>query len=128
MLDIEVLILVGLFLFIVVLTALGIVVGRKPAMTEFEARQRGLTLPARSQEEKARDRARSDASMRDAAKAFTVFAIGSAIAALLVYLVWPGVLVYLLPVFAGLGILLIFVIMWLDEERIKARYRDIRIE
>jgi len=124
----------GMFVLITVLTAavvltiLGLMIGRKPVVTEFEARQRGLQVPERSAEEKATDRERSEATMRTAMKLVWVFIAGLAVVSAVTYVQWREYLVYLTPVYVGAVVLLFFFMMWLDEERMKARYQEMRIE
>ena len=103
-------------------------VGKKPVITEFEARQRGIEIPERTREEKEKARARSDATMRSAVKLFIAMTIGLAGVSVVVYLRSPDLLIYFTPVYAGVGVLFVFVVMWLDEEREKAKYLESRIE
>lgn len=69
----------------------------------------------------------SDSTMRDAVKLYFVFLLGLAGLTVVLYLQAPELLIYLIPVYVGAGILLVFVIMWVDEERMKERYFKSRL-
>jgi len=66
--------------------------------------------------------------MATVVKLFTVAATGLVAAGAVTYVIEPGLVVYFVPVYAGIGIIFFFVVMWLDEERVKKRYREMRIE
>jgi len=111
----------------VVLTLLGLMIGRKPVVTEFEARRRRLRMPERSVDERTSDRDRSEGTMKTAMQLLLVFLAGLAIFSAVTYIMWREYLVYLTPVYAGALVLLFFFLVWLDEERMKARYAEVKI-
>ena len=128
MFDLAALIFLLVLCVIVVLVVLGLMVGRNPAITEFEARQRGIALPKRSEEEIRRARERSDATTKTALEVFAVLALLLVIVTLAIYAQYPEFLAYMIPVFAAVGILFLFTMMWFDEQKVKSDYRRIRIE
>jgi hypothetical protein len=124
----QALIIVSLLVFFFVFTAIALLVGMKPAITEFEARQRGITIRERTPEETATARRKAKATMKIAGRFFLVLVIGLGISAVVTYLWWPGSLVLFLPAFIGVGFLAMFAAMWLDEERVTTTYYERRIE
>ena len=114
--------------FVAILTLIALFVGRNPVLTEFEARQRGIPVPEQSAEERKQARARSDSTLRTAFGVFGFLAGGLLVIALLIHVLWPEFTYLPVPIFVAIGILVLFVMMWYDEQRIKAHYREIRIE
>jgi hypothetical protein len=112
----------------IVLAIAAIISGKNPVITEFEARQRGLPIPETTPEEREIAKKRSEASTRDAVKLFVITFAILVIATVALYWYDRSLLVYLLPFYGALGVLFWFVMMWFDEQRVKARYYDRRIE
>jgi hypothetical protein len=102
--------------------------GRNPVITDFEARQRGMEVPSDSEEKRRRTRARSDSTMRTAFGVFGALAGVLLGVALLIHLFYPDFTYVTAPIFIGIGVLLLFFMMWYDEERIKARHHEISME
>lgn len=122
-------ILAIIFLVIVaVMVTIAILSGKNPVMTDFEARQRGIPVSDRSPEEAKRARKRSDKTTGTAIQVFVVLGIVLAVCAIGIYYLAPELLIFTVPIFIGIGALFLFVMMWYDEERIKANYDKIRIE
>jgi quinol-cytochrome oxidoreductase complex cytochrome b subunit len=113
---------------IIVLVVLGLMVWRNPVITEFEARQRGISFTKRSEDEIRSARERSDATTKTAFEVFGGLAVLLVVVSLVVYAEYPEFLGYMVPVFVALGILFLFAVMWLDEQKVKSDYRRIRIE
>ncbi len=128
MFDLGALILLLVLCVIVVLVVLGLMVGRNPVITEFEARQRGITLTKRSEDEIRSARERSDATTKTAFEVFGGLAVLLVVVTVVVYTEYPEFLGYIVPVFVALGILFVFTVMWFDEEKVKSDYRRIRME
>ena len=114
--------------FVAILILIALFAGRNPVLTEFEARQRGIPIPEESTEERKQARARSDSTLRTAFGVFGFLAGGLLVVALLIHVFWPELTYLTIPIFLGIGVLVIFVMMWYDEQRIKAHYQEIRME
>jgi Flp pilus assembly protein TadB len=114
--------------FFAIVVFIALFAGRNPVITDFEARQRGLQAPDQSEEKRRQARARSDSTMRTAFGVFGVIAGLLLAIALLVHLYYAEFTYLTAPIFVGIGVLLLFFMMWYDEERIKARHGEIRIE
>ncbi len=125
--DIGIFALVAVPTVAIVLTLLGLMIGRKPVVTEFEARQEGLRMPERSEEERTRGRESSETTMKTAMQLLLVFLVGLAVFSAIAYVLWRRYLVHLTPVYAGALVLLFFFVACLDEERMKARCAEGRI-
>lgn len=118
-----------IFLVVVaIMITVAILSGKNPVMTDFEARQRGIPVSDRKPEEQERARRRSDKTTGTALQVFVVLGVVLAVCAIGIYYLAPELLIFTVPIFIGLGVLFLFVMMWYDEERIKANYGKIRIE
>jgi len=122
------LIALGLLLIVVVMVFLAILTGKKPVVTEFEARQRGMPVVERTPEENERARKQSDETTGTALQVFAVLGIVLIACALAIFYLAPELILIAVAIFSGIAILFLFVMMWIDEERIKANYEHIRIE
>jgi hypothetical protein len=122
------LIALGFLLIVAVMVFLAILIGKKPVVTEFEARQRGMPIVERTPEEQERARKLSDETTGTALQVFAVLAIVLLVCALAIYYLAPELTIFAVAIFSGIAILFLFVMMWFDEERIKANYEHIRIE
>jgi hypothetical protein len=122
------LIALGLLLIVAIMVFLAILIGKKPVVTEFEARQRGMPVFKRTTEDRERARKRSDETTGTALQVFAVFGIVLLICALTIFYLAPELLIFAVPIFMAIAILFLFAMMWMDEERIKANYEHIRIE
>lgn len=107
---------------------LAILTGKKPVVTEFEARQRGMPVVERTPEENERARKQSDETTGTALQVFAVLGIVLIACALAIFYLAPELILIAVAIFSGIAILFLFVMMWIDEERIKANYEHIRIE
>ena len=87
-----------------------------------------VLLAGLSEEKRRQARARSDSTMRTAFGVFGVIAGLLLAIALLVHLYYAEFTYLTAPIFVGIGVLLLFFMMWYDEERIKTRHGEIRIE
>ena len=114
--------------FVAILILMALFVGRNPVLTEFEARQRGIPVPEESAAERKRARARSDSTLRTALGIFGFLAGGLLVVALVIHVFWPEFTYLTIPIFVAIGVLVLFAIMWFDEQRIKVHYREIRVE
>ena len=111
-----------------IMAIMALLAGRNPVVTEFEARQRGMTVAKESREELEMRRRRSDDTTRTALQVFIALAIVLLVCALAIYFLAPELTIFTVPIFVAIGVLFLFVMMWMDEENIKAHYEHIRIE
>ena len=111
-----------------IMAIMALLAGRNPVVTEFEARQRGMTVARKSGEELEMRRKRSDDTTRTALQVFIALAIVLLVCALAIYFLAPELTIFTVPIFVAIGVLFLFVMMWMDEENIKAHYEHIRIE
>jgi len=107
--------------------AVALLMGRTPVLTEFEAKQRGIEVPQLSWEEREERRRRSDATMKTAVSLFVFVAACLVVAGLITYAIKPDLASCFIPPYLGMAALSMFVIMWIDEERMKKKHREMKI-
>ncbi len=107
--------------------AIALLMGRTPVLTEFEGKQRGIETPQLSRKEREERRRRSDATMKTAVSLFIFIAATLVLAGLITYAIKPELASYFIPPYLGMAALSMFVIMWIDEERMKKKHREMKM-
>jgi hypothetical protein len=118
----------GFLLVVAIMAFLAILIGKNPVVTEFEARQRGMPVVQRTLEEREKARTRSDETTGSALQVFAVLGIVLLVCSMAIFYLAPELVIFAVPIFIGIAVLFLFLMMWMDEERIKANYEHIRIE